>query len=107
MGYSNMSFLVFCLDAMLIPPPNDGDEVPETQGALAKNVFIASDDIVARKGGVIDVALASRCGVVVQCEDLCGVLSDCLQYVSFVPLMVSCFLSPCWIFIYVCVRDRQ
>jgi hypothetical protein len=62
MGYSNMSFLVFCLDAMLIPPPNDGDEVPESQGALTKNVFIASNDIVARDGGVIDVAIASGRG---------------------------------------------
>jgi hypothetical protein len=103
-----MPFLVFCLDAVLIPPPNDGDEVPETQSALAKNVFIASDDIVAREGGVIDMALASRRGGVVHREDLCVVLTDCLQDVSFIPLMVSFFHRPVgFLFMFVFVRDRQ
>jgi hypothetical protein len=38
---------------------SDGDKVPEPQDVLVEKTLIPFDEIVAREGGVINVALAS------------------------------------------------
>jgi hypothetical protein len=43
----------------VVPPPSDGDKVPEPQDVIAEKTLIPSDEIVIREGGVIKVALAS------------------------------------------------
>jgi hypothetical protein len=48
--------------------------------------LIATDEIVTRGDGVIDVALASRHKGAIERDDLCGVLTDCLQDVIFTVL---------------------
>jgi hypothetical protein len=90
----------------VVPPPSDGNKVPEPQDVLAEKTLIPSDEIVARKGGVINVALASQCWGTTERDDLCGVLSYCLQDVSFAAVVMPYFLSSCWIFICVCLRIR-
>jgi hypothetical protein len=43
----------------VVPLPSDGDKVHEPQDVPAEKTFIPSDEIIAREGGVINVALAS------------------------------------------------
>jgi hypothetical protein len=43
----------------MVPPPDDGDKVLEPQDVLAEKTLIPFDKIVAREGGMINVALAS------------------------------------------------
>jgi hypothetical protein len=89
--------------------------VPEPQDVLVEKTLIPFDEIVAREGGVINVALASRRGGTIEHDDRCGILSDCLQDVSFAALMMPYFPSSCWsyfaafflIFICVCLRNRR
>jgi hypothetical protein len=62
----------------MVPPPDDGDKVLEPQDVLAEKTLIPFDKIVAREGGMINVALASWRGGAIECNDLCSVLSNCL-----------------------------
>jgi hypothetical protein len=67
----------------VLPLPTDGNGMSECQDVHTEKLLIASDEIVAHEGVVIDVALASRCGGAIECGDRCGVLNDCLQDVRF------------------------
>jgi hypothetical protein len=44
---------------MVVPLPSDGDKVFEPQDVLVDKTLIPSDEIIAREGGVINVAPAS------------------------------------------------
>jgi hypothetical protein len=86
-------FSCVCLAVAVVPLPCDGDKVHEPHDVLAKKTLVLSDEIVAREGGVINVTLASRCGGTIECDDLCNVLCDWLQDVSFSALKMPYFLS--------------
>jgi hypothetical protein len=70
----------------VLPPPTDGDGTSERQDVHIEKLLIASDEIIACGDGVIDVALASRRGGAIEHDDLCGVLTDCVQDVRFAVL---------------------
>jgi hypothetical protein len=65
------------------------DKMPEPQDIPAKKVLISSNEIIAHRGGVIDVALTSRRGGAIERDDLCGILADCLQDVSFASAVLA------------------
>jgi hypothetical protein len=67
----------------VVPSPTDGNRASKHQDVHTEKVLIASDEIIARGDGVIDVALASRRGGAIERDDLCGVPTDCLQDVRF------------------------
>jgi hypothetical protein len=67
----------------VVPPPTDGDGTSEHPDVHTEKLLIASDEIVTRGDGVIDMALALRRGGVIECDDLYGVLTDCWQDVRF------------------------
>jgi hypothetical protein len=62
----------------VVPSPTDGNRASERQNVHTEKALIASDEIVARGDGVIDMALASRHRGAIEHNDLCGVLTDCL-----------------------------
>jgi hypothetical protein len=72
----------------VVPPPIDGAGMFECQDVHTGKLLIASDEIIARGDGMIDVALASRRGGAIERDDLCGVLTDCLQDVRFAVLVI-------------------
>jgi hypothetical protein len=45
-------------------------------------------EIIFCEGGMINVALTSRCRGAIECDDLCVFLSDCLQDVIFTILVM-------------------
>jgi hypothetical protein len=101
------NFSCVCLGVAMVPPPSDGDKVPKPQDVLTEKTLIPYNEIVACEGGMINAALASRRGGTIKHDDLCDVLSDCLHDVSFTALMMPYFSSSCWIFICVCLHNRQ
>jgi hypothetical protein len=63
---------------MVVPPPTSGDKRPECEDVCVQKPSIAIGEIIVREGGMIDVALASRCKGAI----------DCLQDVRFAILAV-------------------
>jgi hypothetical protein len=101
------NFSCVCLGVAVVPPPSDGDKVSEPQDVPVEKSLIPSDEIVSREGGVVNVALASRRGGTIEHDDLCGVLSNCLQDVGFAALMMPFFSLSYWVFICVCLHNRR
>jgi hypothetical protein len=64
---------------------------------------VASDDIIVREGGMMDVGLLLRRIGAIEHGNLCSVITDCLQDVSFVVFKMPYFSSLCCI----CVYDRR
>jgi hypothetical protein len=86
-------FSYVCLGVAMVPPPSDGDNMPKPQDVVAEKTLVPSDEIVAREGGMINVALASQHGVTIERDNLCSILSYCLQDLSFATLMMPYFSS--------------
>jgi hypothetical protein len=88
-----------------VPSRIGSDKMPGPQDVHVEKVLIASDEIVTRGGGVIDVALTSRHECAIECDDLCYVLTDCLQDVSFASAVLCLlFLLMDFICAYLCDR---
>jgi hypothetical protein len=78
---------------MVVPPPTSGYKGPRREDGRVQKPSIDAEEIFVRKGGMIDVALALRCGGAIERNDLCGLLTDCLQDVRFTILVVLCLFA--------------
>jgi hypothetical protein len=71
------------------------------RGACVDRPLVDVGGIIVHEGGVVDVVLASRHGGAVERDELCGVLTDCLQDVKFTVPTLLCLLFCHRIFIFI------
>jgi hypothetical protein len=76
-------FFHFCLDDTVVPLSTSGDKGPGREDVQVQKPSTDVGEIIFHKGGMINVSLASRRGGAIDCTDLCGLLSDCLQDIRF------------------------
>jgi hypothetical protein len=78
---------------MLVPRPTGGDKGSGREDVCVQKPSIDVEEIIIHEVGMIDVALASRRGGAIERNDLCGLLTDCLQDVRFTILAVLCLFA--------------
>jgi hypothetical protein len=75
------------------PPPIISVEGSGHRGARVDRPLVDVGGIIVHEGGMVDVALTSRRGGVVERDELYGVLTDCLQDVKVtIPTLLCLFL---------------
>jgi hypothetical protein len=72
----------------VVPPPTGGDKGTGHEDVCVQKPLIDVGEIIICEGGMIDVVLVSRRGGAIERNDLCGLLTDCLQDVRFAILVV-------------------
>jgi hypothetical protein len=77
----------------VVPPPIGGGKGSGRADVDVKKSLTDGEEIIVHVGRVIDVALASRRGGAIECNHLCGVLSDCRQDVRLGVLAMLCLLT--------------
>jgi hypothetical protein len=77
----------------VVPPPTGGDKGSGHEDVHVQKPSIDVEEIIVHEGGMIDVVLASRHRGAIERNDLCCLLTDCLQEVRFTILAVLRLLS--------------
>jgi hypothetical protein len=77
----------------VVPPSTGGYKGPGREDVQVQTPSIDVGEIIFREGGMINVALTSRHGGAIEHDDLCGLLSDCLQDVRFTILAMLCLFA--------------
>jgi hypothetical protein len=77
----------------MVAPPSSGDKGPVSEDVRVQKPSIDVGEIIVREGGMIDVALASRHGGDIERNNLCGLLTDWLQDVTFTILTMLCLFA--------------
>jgi hypothetical protein len=72
----------------VLPPSTGGDKGPRREDVQVQKPSTDVGETIVCEGGMINVALTSRHRWAIEHNDLCGLLSDCLQDVRFAILMM-------------------
>jgi hypothetical protein len=78
----------FHLDDTVLPPSTAGDKGPGCEDVQVQKPSSDVGEIIVHEGGMINVALTSRREGAIEHDDICGLLSDCLQDVRFAILVM-------------------
>jgi hypothetical protein len=79
-----------------------GEDVRTTESPSSREPPIEVEAALTRETSMLDIALASGRGGSISHEAVCGLLTECLQDVSFAILTMSYLFSCCYVFTFSC-----
>jgi hypothetical protein len=79
-----------------------GEDVHTTDSHSLREPPIEVETALTHDTSVLEIALASGHGVTINRDVVCGLLTECLQDVSFAILMMSYLFAHCWVFTFSC-----
>jgi hypothetical protein len=77
----------------VVPLPIGGGKGSGCEDVCVEKSLTDAEEIIVCEGGMIDVGLGLWRGGAIECNNLCGVLSDCLQDVRLGVLAMLCLLT--------------